>query len=113
MQAVVESAKEITRLHSVEHSNIEQPQDASNVKESNDQINSVIKANVLGADDFLPIYIFCIIRSEMERPCALMALLSGLYDSSKGEGSYYLATLHAAISHIQEQDLQSENQHFI
>ena len=36
----------------------------------------------MGADDFLPIFIFCVIRAEMERPCALCKLVAEFHFAS-------------------------------
>jgi hypothetical protein len=49
LHAIVEAAREISLLHEREHG-----QDV-----------------ILGADDFLPIFIFSVVRADMERPCAL------------------------------------------
>ncbi len=49
LRAIVDAAREISRLHESEHGGQE----------------------LLGADEFLPIFIFCVVRAEMERPCAL------------------------------------------
>jgi hypothetical protein len=64
----------------------------------------------LGADDFLPIFICCVIQAEMDRLCALCVLLRTLCDRINriGEIGYYLASVEAAISHIQELDLTGE-----
>lgn len=61
----------------------------------------------LGADDFLPIFIYCVVQADMERPCALCVLLRTLCDRMNriGEVGYYLASFEAAITHIQELDL--------
>jgi hypothetical protein len=53
LRAIVDAAREISRLHQQEHG----------------------KDLLLGADDFLPIFIFCVVRAEMERPCALCTLI--------------------------------------
>ncbi len=60
-----------------------------------------------GADDFLPIFIYCVVRAEMERPCALCVLLRTLCDpiNQIGEIGYYLLTFEAAIKHCEEVDL--------
>ena len=62
---------------------------------------------MLGADDFLPIFIYCVVKAEMERPCALSVLLRTLCDPINriGEIGYYLACFESAIRHIQELDL--------
>lgn len=57
----MEAASEINNLYREEH-----PKAVS--KTSSD---SGLEALDLGADDFLPIFIFSVIRAEMERPCAL------------------------------------------
>ena len=49
LRAIVEAAREISRLYEREHGD----------------------GQILGADDFLPIFIFSVVRAEMERPCAL------------------------------------------
>lgn len=96
----------------------------------------VTKVKALGADDFLPIFIYCFVQAKIERPSALCKLknkslslpclhlssfqlyhllsatclgelLSILCDPAKmnGEVGYYLATFHAALTHIHELDL--------
>lgn len=37
------------------------------------EAKSTVKS--LGADDFLPIFIFCVVQAKLERPCALLVLL--------------------------------------
>lgn len=65
LRAIVDAAREISQLYEIEHNGHE----------------------LLGADEFLPIFIFCVIRAEMERPCALSKydffciLLCHLYNS--------------------------------
>lgn len=49
LRAIVDAATEISRLHEQEHG---------------DMLSG-------GADAFLPIFIFCVVRADMERPCAL------------------------------------------
>lgn len=49
LRAIVLAAREISRLFKAEHGS-----DLAG-----------------GADDFLPIFIFCVVRAEMERPAAL------------------------------------------
>ena len=53
LRAIVGAAREISRLYEKEHG----------------------EGAFLGADDFLPIFIFCVVRAEMERPCALCKFL--------------------------------------
>lgn len=73
------------------------------------------KGSLLGADDFLPIFIFCVVRADVERPCALCVLLRTLCDSANkiGEVGYYLASFEAAIAHIQELDLSEESEEML
>jgi hypothetical protein len=111
LRAIVEAAREISRLYASEHG----------------------ERKLLGADDFLPIFIFCVVRAEMERPCALCkfklseisdgntdwshvhnyfsgVLLRTLCDRTNriGEIGYFLASFEAAITHIQELDLTED-----
>ena len=77
LRAIVSAAKEITHLFSSEHS-LPQPQDASlndvDVSLSGAEAKCPEDKPTLGADEFLPIFIFCVTRSEIERPCALCKL---------------------------------------
>ena len=86
--AIVNAAKEIIRVHAAEHHNS--------------------KETFLGADEFLPILVFCVSRADLERPMALQALLTSLATST-GESAYYLASFVAAIEHIRDLDLASES----
>ncbi len=52
LKAIVNASKEIGRLAKEEH-----PQKTSQ--------------STLGADDFLPIFIYCVVNADIERPCAL------------------------------------------
>lgn len=59
-----------------------------------------------------PIFIFAFVRAKIERPYAVCELLSLMCDPSKtnGEVGYYLASFHAALTHIHELDLtEAEN----
>lgn len=62
LQAIVDAAKEISRLYEEEQSSVSDEVNGGGKKK---QIAS------LSADDFLPIFIFCVVRSDLERPCAL------------------------------------------
>ena len=82
LQAIVAAAKEINRLFISEHS-LPQPQDASlndldvlveGLCVSEAKAKGPEDKPTLGADEFLPIFIFCVTRSEIERPCALCKL---------------------------------------
>ncbi|KAL7542833.1 hypothetical protein ACHAXR_012141 [Thalassiosira sp. AJA248-18] len=120
LRAVVDAAKEISQLDSEERSVFP---DASFFDGK-----VVTKVKTLGADDFLPIFIFCFVQAKIERPSALFIansrhatcffdlstgeLLSVMCDRAKmnGETGYYLASFHAALTHIHELDLtEAEN----
>ena len=74
LNAIVHAAKEIALLHEREH------KDDSVCADENgdDQTKSkdFVDYSSLGADDFLPIFIYCIVQAEIERPCALCTLNS-------------------------------------
>ena len=59
------------------------------------------------ADEFLPLFIYCVIQADLERPCALCVLLQTLCDKLNrlGEIGYFLASFEAAIAHITDLDL--------
>jgi len=90
LKAIVNASKEIGRLSSQEHPG-----------------SSGKKSIPLGADDFLPIFIYCVINANIDRPCALCALLRNLCDETQqiGEVGYYLSTFEATIVYIHELDL--------
>lgn len=62
------------------------------------------------ADDFLPLFIYCVIQADLERPCALCILLQTLCDKMNriGEIGYFLASFEAAIAHITDLDLTDQ-----
>ena len=49
LQAIVDAAREASRLHAEEHGG----------------------KDFVGADEFLPVFIFCVVKANLERPCAL------------------------------------------
>jgi hypothetical protein len=106
LRAIVEAAREISRLYSTEHD------DVAAVNGSAERADDY---KLLSADDFLPIFIFCVIQAEMDRPCALCVLLRTLCDRVNGIGEigYYLASFEASISHIQELDLAEEREEML
>ena len=53
LKAIVDAGKEIGRLSKVEHP------------------GGVSGNTILGADDFLPIFIYCVVNADIDRPCAL------------------------------------------
>ena len=90
LRAIVHAAKEIGKLHKREHS-------CDNTS-----------GTTLGADDFLPIFIFCVVRAEIEKPCAsLSILLRNLCHETQqiGEIGYYLSSFEAVIAYIHDLDL--------
>jgi hypothetical protein len=91
LRAIVHAANEITRIYAEERRFIQD-------------------SPPLGADDFLPIFIYCVVQAGMERPCALTVLLRTLCEPTNriGEIGYYLASFEAAIMHIQEIDLTDD-----
>jgi hypothetical protein len=99
LRAIVDAAKEISRIF-------------AHAKDSKAQAPSGMssEATHLGADQFLPIFIFCVVQAEIDRPCALCVLLRSLCDriNQMGEIGYYLASFEAAVTHIQEIDLSED-----
>ncbi|GAX20070.1 hypothetical protein FisN_1Lh448 [Fistulifera solaris] len=60
----------------------------------------------IGADEFLPVFIYCVVKAEMARPCALCVLLRTICDPINriGETGYYFASFEAAVAHLREID---------
>jgi hypothetical protein len=58
--------------------------------------------DVLSGDDFLPIFVYVIVHSDLESPIMTQVLLNRLCDPEKrrSESGYYLATFEAALHHI-------------
>jgi hypothetical protein len=108
LRAIVEAAREISRLHLSEHDDVSKYAVHGSAERADDYKH-------LSADDFLPIFIFCVIQAEMDRPCALCVLLRTLCDGINGIGEigYYLASFEASISHIQELDLTEEREEML
>lgn len=98
LRAIVEAASEISRIFSKKQDN-----DGSGSQEEGTE-------TYMGADKFLPIFIYCVVQAEMERPCALSILLRTLCDpiNRLGETGYYLASFEAAVTHLHELDLTEE-----
>jgi hypothetical protein len=97
LRAIVDAASEINKIFA---GRIEVP---SPKRGGNKEVH-------MGADEFLPIFIYCVVKAEMERPCALCVLLRTLCDpiNRMGETGYYLASFEAAIAHLQEVDLSEQ-----
>jgi hypothetical protein len=90
LQALVAAAKEIPDLFIAEHQGTDKP---------------------LGADEFLPIFIYILVRAEIPDLLALNEELQALCDPDKrlSETGYYLATLEASIQHLVEADINNNN----
>ena len=95
LRAIVEAAREISRLYQEEQSERQrqlrqsQQHDAPRVDEDSEEDSKGSHGSAtrqpsgaaeggddstqehLSADDFLPIFIFCVVQAQMERPCAL------------------------------------------
>eukprot|EP00297_Palpitomonas_bilix_P008306 CAMPEP_0113891506 /NCGR_PEP_ID=MMETSP0780_2-20120614/14800_1 /TAXON_ID=652834 /ORGANISM="Palpitomonas bilix" /LENGTH=462 /DNA_ID=CAMNT_0000881143 /DNA_START=29 /DNA_END=1417 /DNA_ORIENTATION=+ /assembly_acc=CAM_ASM_000599 len=68
------------------------------------------KQHILGADDFLPIHIYCLVASKFENPALEVDYLWTLLPERKlqGEGGYYLTCMESAILWINNLDLHME-----
>ncbi|GAX14253.1 hypothetical protein FisN_1Hh448 [Fistulifera solaris] len=88
LRAIVEAASEINRIF-------------VRLKGCEDERHGHI-----GADEFLPVFIYCVVKAEMERPCALCVLLRTICDPINriGETGYYFASFEAAVAHLREID---------
>ena len=91
LAAIIRCAKEIMRLYKEEHP----------VELNKEQIP-------LGADDFLPVFIFTVLRSDLGRAASLLALLNGMLNVKIGETGYYLATFEAAVEHVKSMGEEEE-----
>ena len=74
--------------------------------------SSVADNVTLGADDFLPIFIYILARAQIPDLIALSEELQALCDPDKrmSETGYYLATLEASLQHIIEANITLESQ---
>lgn len=90
---LVSACKYISILHHQDH------QDDKDVEED---------ANILGADDLLPCYVYAIIQAQMPNLLLLNFELQCLHDpmNNISEAGYCLATLEAVVHHILEMDLK-------
>lgn len=81
LASLVEAAKDIPRIYRDEHPHAEKP---------------------LGADEFLPIFIWVVSQSDIEDLYLLKDVLCYLCDPNKrlSEVGYYLASFEAAIEHL-------------
>ena len=96
LEALLLTAKEIPLLFLKEH--------PINPK---DKSNSV----TLGADDFLPIFIYVLARAQVPNLFALTEELQAMCDPDKrmSETGYYLATLEASLQHVIEAEVTKDS----
>ena len=66
-------------------------------------------ADHMGADEFLPVFIYVLVQARVPSLLALNMEMQALVDPEKrcGEAGYYLASMEAAIEHIKEVDPKS------
>ena len=97
LEALLLTAKEIPLLFSKEH--------PVNPKDRNNSVT-------LGADDFLPIFIYILARAQIPNLFALTEELQAMCDPDKrmSETGYYLATLEASLQHVIEANVTMESQ---
>lgn len=69
LRAIVDAAKEIIYVYAQEHEKAKFDAEAKNM--NGDEGGDVLQKSSLGADDFLPIFIYSVVQAGMERPCAL------------------------------------------
>jgi hypothetical protein len=86
LKTLVRAAKTIPDLHKKEHPDRSDP---------------------LGADEFLPIFIYVLVQAELEHVCVLKEILGALCEPRQrlSETGYYTATFAAAVEHIKELDV--------
>ncbi|OWZ23594.1 hypothetical protein PHMEG_0001502 [Phytophthora megakarya] len=77
-------------------------QEQKHGEDARDSEASKTEEDVLSGDDFLPIFIYVIVHSDLEAPILTQVLLNRLCDPEKrrSESGYYLATFEAALHHI-------------
>lgn len=68
----------------------------------------------LGADEFLPIFIYVLVQSEIPDILALNEELQAICDPDKrlSETGYYLATFEASLQHVMEYDTMNQGMNF-
>lgn len=88
LQCLMDLSKSIPALFALEHPNTRLP---------------------LGADDFLPIFIYILVQARLPHLLALNEELQALCSPDKrmSETGYYLATLEASVMHLLEADVES------
>jgi hypothetical protein len=77
LRAILDAAKEIIHVFAEERRSSSEENKAPEEQATNDKNETdAFQETTLGADDFLPIFIYCVVRAEMERPCALCKYLN-------------------------------------
>lgn len=76
LRAILDAAKEIIHVFAEEHRSTSEEKEAPEEQVTNDKSETDVEETTLGADDFLPILIYCVVQAEMERPCALCKALN-------------------------------------
>ncbi|KAG7392630.1 hypothetical protein PHYPSEUDO_015018 [Phytophthora pseudosyringae] len=84
------------------NANEQEQKDGECARESEAFAKTQQEEDVLSGDDFLPIFIYVIVHSDLEAPILTQVLLNRLCDPEKrrSESGYYLATFEAALHHI-------------
>lgn len=88
IMALLQAAHEIPNLYKLEH---------------------VGSETALGADDFLPIFIYVVVRAQIKDISLINEEMQALCDPDgrMSEAGYYLATLEASIQHISDIDINT------
>ena len=65
---------------------------------------------ILGADAFLPIFIYVIVQSQLKNIIYIKEILNGLCETNKklSETGYYIASFEAALFHIQNMSVNND-----
>ncbi|KAL7563209.1 hypothetical protein ACA910_014483 [Epithemia clementina (nom. ined.)] len=111
LRAIVEAAREIARICANENETRRNSK-SSGGRGSHKQAEDEESLKQLGADQFLPILIYCVVMATIERPCALCVLLRSLCDKVHriGEVGYYLASFEASVVHVRDFDLSERSE---
>ena len=59
----------------------------------------------MGADDLVPVFTFCVVKSSLKHPLTTVSLLRELLSEAgdtllKGEAAYYFLTFDLAVQHL-------------
>jgi hypothetical protein len=71
LRAILDAAKEIIHVFEEQHRSTSGEKEAPEEQVTYEKSETDVQETTLGADDFLPILIYCVVQAEMERPCAL------------------------------------------